>query len=69
MIKIFQIKYGCVENYIRNNFPCWNFQKIWIEFELQIKEALGFEIHWNLMEIAWNFQELVKFKQELLTVL
>jgi hypothetical protein len=29
---------------IRNNFPYWNISRFGIEFELKIKEALGFEI-------------------------
>jgi hypothetical protein len=46
----FQIKYVFVENEIRSNFPYWNFSKFLIEFELKIKEDLGLEIQYNLME-------------------
>jgi hypothetical protein len=44
LLEKFQIKYGFVGNEIRNNFPYWNFSKFRIEFELKIKEALGFEL-------------------------
>jgi hypothetical protein len=35
LLETFQIKYGLVGNYIRNNFPYWNFSKFGIEFELK----------------------------------
>jgi hypothetical protein len=38
-----QIKYGFEAFEIRNNFPYWDFSCFRIEFELKIKEALGFE--------------------------
>jgi hypothetical protein len=44
LLEKIQIKYGFVGNEIRNNFPYWNFSKYRIEFELKIKEALGFEL-------------------------
>jgi hypothetical protein len=37
-LKNFQIKYGCDEIKIRNNFPYWNFSKFGIEFELKFRE-------------------------------
>jgi hypothetical protein len=43
MLEKTQIKYGFAGNKIRKNFPYWNSSKFRIEFELQIKEALGFE--------------------------
>jgi hypothetical protein len=43
LLQNFQIKYGFVENEIRNNFLYWNFLKFEIEFELKIKKALGFK--------------------------
>jgi hypothetical protein len=39
----FQIKYGFEAFEIRNNFPYWNFSSFRTEFELKIKESLGFE--------------------------
>jgi hypothetical protein len=42
-IKEFQAKYGFVDNLIRNNFTYWDSSCFGIEFELKIKEALGFE--------------------------
>jgi hypothetical protein len=44
VLENFQIKHGCAGNQIRNNFPYWNFSKFRIEFELKMKEALGFKI-------------------------
>jgi hypothetical protein len=35
-----QIKYGLVENEIRNNSPYWNFSKFEIEFELKKSRTL-----------------------------
>jgi hypothetical protein len=35
VLENFQIKYGIVENEIRNNFPYWNVSKFRIEFELK----------------------------------
>jgi hypothetical protein len=35
ILKKLQIKYEFVGNYIRNNFPYWNFSKFGIEFELK----------------------------------
>jgi hypothetical protein len=46
-----------------NNFLYWNFSKFGIEFELKIKEALGFENQQKLREFDWNFQELMQFEQ------
>jgi spore cortex formation protein SpoVR/YcgB (stage V sporulation) len=39
-----QIKYGFEYFGIRNNFTHWKFSKSMLEFELKIKESLGFEI-------------------------
>jgi hypothetical protein len=64
VLKKFQLKYRFVHNEIRDNFNYWNFSNFRIEFELKIKDTLGFEIQYNLMEIDWNFQELVKFESE-----
>jgi hypothetical protein len=44
MLENFQIKYGIVDNEIGKKFPYCIFSKCWIEFELKIKEVLGFEI-------------------------
>jgi hypothetical protein len=38
-LKNFQIKYGCEDIKIRNNFPYWNFLKFSIEFELKFREG------------------------------
>jgi hypothetical protein len=51
-------------NEIRNNFSFWNFPKLGIEFELKIKEALGFEFESNLMDFLFEPQDLMKFEQE-----
>jgi hypothetical protein len=64
MFRKIQLKHGFEENGIRNNFPYWYFPKFRIEYELKIKESLGIEIRYNLMEIDWNFQELIKFESE-----
>jgi hypothetical protein len=39
ILKNFQVKYGSVGNYIRNNFAYGNFLKFRIEFELKIREG------------------------------
>jgi hypothetical protein len=43
--KKIEIKYIFVGNSTRNNFTYCTFSKFSTEFELKIKEALGFEIH------------------------
>jgi hypothetical protein len=50
--KQIQIKYGIKVFEERNNFLHRNFSKLGIEFELKTKEALGFEIQYNLMEFS-----------------
>jgi hypothetical protein len=47
-----QIIYGIKVFEERNNFLHRNFSKLGIEFELKPKEALGFEIQYNLMEFS-----------------
>jgi hypothetical protein len=47
MLEKIQVKYVIVENEIRNNFPYWNFSKFRIEFELNVKRLVGFEIQEN----------------------
>jgi hypothetical protein len=37
--KKIQIKSGCEGFEVRNNFPCWNFSRFRIEFELKFKET------------------------------
>jgi hypothetical protein len=39
ILKNFQVKYGSIGNYIRNNFAYGNFLKFRIEFELKIREG------------------------------
>jgi hypothetical protein len=39
VLETFQIKYGIVENEIRNNFSYWNFSKFGLEFELKIRKG------------------------------
>jgi hypothetical protein len=62
--KKLQIKYRFEVNEIRNNFSYWNFPKLGIEFELKIKETLGFEFESNLMDFLFKPQDLMKFEQE-----
>jgi hypothetical protein len=35
MQQIYQIKYGCVDDLIRNKFPYWSFSKFKLKFELK----------------------------------
>jgi hypothetical protein len=63
LLENFKIKYGFEAFEMKNNFHYWNFSNFRIEFELKIKEALGFEVRWNLMDFDLNFQELMKFEQ------
>jgi hypothetical protein len=62
LLENFKIKYGFEDFEMRNNFHYCNFSKFRIEFELKIKETLGFEVRYNLMDFDWNFQELMKFE-------
>jgi hypothetical protein len=46
--QFFQIKYGCVDDLIRNKFSHWRFSKFEIEFELKTEKQfepnlIGFE--------------------------
>jgi hypothetical protein len=50
MLQKFQIKYRTEGFEERNNFSYWTFSKFRIEFELKIKDPLGFEFESNLME-------------------
>jgi hypothetical protein len=50
MLQKFQIKYRTEGFEERNNFFYWTFSKFRIEFELKIKDPLGFEFESNLME-------------------
>jgi hypothetical protein len=65
MLEKLQIKYLFAGKQITNNFPYWSFSKFGIEFELKIKEALGYEIRWNLIDFDWNFQESMKLERAL----
>jgi hypothetical protein len=40
MLESFQIKYGHVDNLIRNKFPHCSFSKFGMEFELKIRETI-----------------------------
>jgi hypothetical protein len=41
VLKKYQIKYGSVGNYIRNNFSYWNFSRFRMKFGLKFTETLG----------------------------
>jgi hypothetical protein len=62
LLENFKIKYGIEAFEMRNNFHYWNFSNFRIEFELKIKETLGFKVWYNLMDFNWNFQELMNFE-------
>jgi hypothetical protein len=54
---IFQIKYVFEGNQIRKTFLYRNFSTFGVEFKLKFKEALGLEIHRNLIGILMNLKK------------
>jgi hypothetical protein len=55
VLKIFQTKYGIVDNYVRNNFLYYNFSKFRMEFELKIREPIWAKFDWIWIIGAWKF--------------
>jgi hypothetical protein len=64
LLKYFQIKYGSVDNWIRNNISYWMFSKLGTEFELKLRELNWIKFDWFWGLGTWKLCILMKFDME-----
>jgi hypothetical protein len=57
--QIFQIKYGHVDDLIRNKFLHWSFSNFGMEFELKIWEPIWAKFDWIWVLGTWKLQIFV----------